>query len=117
MAFPSGSGNLNNQFAEVLDKLVPVLSQTEGQIMVSGHTDNIPLSAGARYQSNWELSSARATAVVHELLAAGGIDGSRVTIQGFGDSRPLEGNDSVEGRAKNRRVEISILAPPAAATQ
>ncbi|MGB0683310.1 MAG: OmpA family protein [Magnetovibrionaceae bacterium] len=113
IAFPSGSNQLNQQFGEILGELVPVLEKTEGNILVSGHTDDIPLSAGARFKSNWELSSARATAVVHELIEAGQIDSTRITIQGFGDSRPLETNDTVEGRAKNRRVEISIIAPPA----
>ena len=111
IAFGSGSSGVSESFAHTLAKLAPMLAKTKGQIVVAGHTDNVPLRGGGRFTSNWDLSAARATAVVHEFLRDSGIDPGRVTVQGFGDSRPLQPNDTPEGRAKNRRVEVSILAP------
>ncbi len=108
IAFPSGSGRLTHEFSKTLGKLLPVLSKTKGDIIVSGHTDNVPMSGG-EYQSNWELSSARATAVVHRILKDKQFDSKRITIQGHGDSKPLAPNNTPQNRAKNRRVEISVL--------
>ncbi len=107
IAFPSGSGELNDQFTRTLTPLIPLLAGTPGNIVVSGHTDNVPISGGA-YRSNWELSAARASSVVHVLAKSGLIPSARITVQGFGDSRPLVDNDTEKGRARNRRVEITI---------
>lgn len=107
-AFPSGSGELTPAFAVMLDKLAPVLQTTPGQIYVAGHTDNVPI-AGGFFRSNWDLSAARATSVVHHLIDPGGLDPSRITVQGYGESRPIAPNDTAENRAKNRRVEISVV--------
>ncbi|MGB0748861.1 MAG: OmpA family protein [Magnetospiraceae bacterium] len=111
IAFPSGSEIITPAFAETMDKLIDVVDKTDGQILISGHTDNIPLSGG-KYRSNWELSAARATSVVHWLLDNGKITADRITVQGYGDSRPLVPNDTPENRARNRRVEVSILTLP-----
>ena len=108
IAFPSGGGELTFKFASILDKLAPALVKTKGTLIVSGHTDNIPVNPDGRYRSNWELSAARATSVVHQLLDYDEIGPERITIQGYGESRPLVPNDNAENRAKNRRVEISI---------
>lgn len=108
IAFPSGGGRLTEKFSETLGKLLPILSRTRGQIIVSGHTDNVPI-LGGQYKSNWELSSARATAVVHRMMEFEGIDSKRITIQGHGDSKPLAENNTPANRAKNRRVEISVV--------
>ncbi|MEG3619100.1 OmpA family protein [Magnetovibrio sp. PR-2] len=108
IAFPSGGGDLTFEFASILDKLAPALVKTKGTLIVSGHTDNIPVSSDGRYRSNWELSAARATSVVHQLLEYNGIAPERITIQGYGESRPLVANDNATNRAKNRRVEISV---------
>jgi len=109
IAFPPGSAETNPKFEAVLKSLSKILSTTSGEIIVGGHTDNVPITPGGRYQSNWELSAGRAAAVVHILLEDPSLAPDRVTIQGFGDSRPRVNNDSEENRAKNRRVEISIL--------
>ncbi|CCQ72837.1 putative Chemotaxis protein motB [Magnetospira sp. QH-2] len=109
IAFPSGSGDLSNQFRETLDKLGGVLAATEGQIVVSGHTDNVPLGGGGQYRTNWDLSAARAASVVHHFIDDERFDGDRFTIQGFGESRPIAANESMEGRAKNRRVELLVV--------
>jgi len=109
IAFSPGSAETNARFESVLTSLTNILSSTPGEIIVGGHTDNVPITPGGRYQSNWELSAGRAAAVVHILLKDNSMSPGRVTIQGFGDSRPRVDNDSEENRAKNRRVVISIL--------
>lgn len=110
-AFGSGSEDLTDEFLPTLEKLGEILADTEGDILVAGHTDDVPISA-ARFRSNWDLSTARAVSVVHYLLANTQIDPARVTAQGYGDSRPLVPNDSEEGRAANRRVEITVRKRP-----
>jgi chemotaxis protein MotB len=109
IAFASGSANIGGAFADLLDKLTDVIKKSQGQVLVAGHTDNIPLGGGGPYRSNWELSAARATSVVHHLLNYTDIEPSKMAVQGFGDSRPLVPNDSPENRAKNRRVEMTLV--------
>ena len=92
-----------------LQKLVPLLSETDYQLVVAGHTDNIPISS-PRFPSNWELSSARAGSVVR-LFETQGISPGRMQATGFADTRPLARNDTERGRARNRRVEL-VLQPP-----
>ena len=108
LAFPSGSSGMTEEFAAILNRVAPVINQTEGEIQVAGHTDNVPVSSSSPYISNWDLSAARATSVLHYLINQNGTDPSRMVIQGYGESRPLESNDTPEGRATNRRVEITI---------
>ena len=108
IAFPSGLESLNTNFRPTLDKLVQVLNKVKGQIIVAGHTDDIPIKT-RRFRSNWELSSARAATVVHYLLSTSKINPGQVTAQGFADSRPLVPNDTPENRSRNRRVEIIIM--------
>jgi chemotaxis protein MotB len=107
IAFPSGRGEITVQFSHAVAPLIPMLAATKGDIVVSGHTDNVPITGGA-YRSNWELSAARATSVVHLLVDSDIIPMERITVQGFGESRPLASNDDEQGRARNRRVEITI---------
>ncbi|WP_082049571.1 OmpA family protein [Thalassospira sp. HJ] len=108
LAFPSGSSGMTEEFAAILNRVAPVINQTEGEIQVAGHTDNVPVSSSSPYISNWDLSAARATSVLHYLIDQNGTDPSRMVIQGYGESRPIESNDTPEGRATNRRVEITI---------
>ncbi len=108
IAFTSGRADANDLFLETLARLIPILASTRGDIIISGHTDNIPITGGS-FRSNWDLSSARASSVVHILVDSDQIPSERITVQGFGDSRPLADNETEEGRAKNRRVEITIL--------
>ncbi len=109
IAFGSGSAQVGPAFADLLDKLSDVIKKSQGDVIVAGHTDNIPLGAGGPYRSNWELSAARATSVVHHFLNYTDIPPDRMAVQGYGDSRPLVPNDSPENRAKNRRVEITLV--------
>jgi chemotaxis protein MotB len=109
VVYPSGSDTILPSTLEILDRVAKALSETNGQLVVSGHTDDVPISTG-RYRSNWDLSSARAASVVHFLLRNKLIEPGRISATGYADSRPLVPNDSAENRAKNRRVEISIRA-------
>ncbi|SCA56418.1 putative Flagellar motor protein MotB [Candidatus Terasakiella magnetica] len=109
-AFESGGSELSGASYSSLDKIIPILARTPGEIKVGGHTDDIPIST-LQYRSNWDLSSARATSVVHYFLRSGQIPKKRMTSQGYADSRPLIEAETPAARAKNRRVEISIEVP------
>ena len=108
IAFASGSADISGSFATILNQVAPIIRETPGTVKVSGHTDNIPLLGSPRFRSNWDLSAARAGSVVRWLVKNASISPARLTVQGFGDSRPIAPNDSRDGRAKNRRVEIAI---------
>jgi len=112
-SFGSGSATLQPGFEIVLHDVRDVLSQIEGQVLVQGHTDNISISS-ARFRSNFELSAARAVSVAQELLSEGVLNPLRITVSGYGFTRPLVENDTPENRAINRRVEIVVdqEAPP-----
>ncbi|OUS02308.1 hypothetical protein A9Q90_09675 [Gammaproteobacteria bacterium 54_18_T64] len=107
-SFPSGRAKLRAGFVDVLDKIHMALAEVEGTVTVSGHTDNRPIHT-KRFRSNWELSAGRAVSVLHALLSSKLLDSRRFLIEGFGDSRPLVANDSPENRARNRRVEITLI--------
>ncbi len=107
-SFQSGDARMNKEFLPIIGKIKMVLIKTDGQIAVAGHTDNIPIST-PRYRSNWELSTSRATSVVHELLRDGEMLPERFVLEGYADTQPLITNDTSANRAKNRRVEIIIL--------
>jgi len=106
-AFASGSDTLDSAIYPVLDKVAAILAQTSGAIEVYGHTDNVPIST-ARFPSNWELSAARAISVMRRVAQYPGVDGDRLTVIGFADTRPLGPNDTAESRAQNRRVEVIL---------
>jgi chemotaxis protein MotB len=77
-------------------------------IHIAGHTDNLPIST-LRFRSNWELASARSVSVLHALMEHEGLDPARFVVAGYADTRPVASNDSSSERAKNRRVDISIV--------
>lgn len=110
-SFPSGDARLNPGFKPILRKIHDVLVSTGGQIAVAGHTDDVPINT-PRYRSNWELSTSRATSVVHELLEPGDMKPERFVLEGYADTKPLVPNNSPENRAINRRVEIIVLKSP-----
>jgi chemotaxis protein MotB len=105
--FDTGKAELHPAFGPLLKKIGAVLSQTKGEIIIAGHTDNIPLSGGL-FGSNLGLSMARAGSVAEHLLRTSAIDPKRLSTMGFGEYRPLASNDSARGRRKNRRVEIIV---------
>jgi chemotaxis protein MotB len=110
LLFASGQATLTETGAEVIKGLVPTLEQFNGEVSVEGHTDDIPIST-VQFPSNWELSTARATAVVRYLIEAG-MAKDRMRAIGYADTRPLEDNETPEGRAANRRVELLVKETP-----
>ncbi len=104
--FDSGSAAPTGQSTRVLQKVAEALDQVEGQVVVSGHTDNIPTRT-LRYANNFELSRERAENV-RRIVAARLKDGARTSSEGRGDTEPVANNASAEGRAQNRRVEITL---------
>ncbi|MBF0329159.1 MAG: OmpA family protein [Nitrospirae bacterium] len=104
--FDSGSADIKKEAEIILDKLPPVLSSAPGKILIEGHTDNVPLSRG-KYTSNWELSTARASSILNFFITKG-LDPNRFSIAGYAEYRPVALNDTEEGKAKNRRVELII---------
>lgn len=113
LLFPSGRAKLKPDSLVVLDKLAQLVGPIKNSVRVEGHTDNIPTARG-EFPTNWELSTARATNVVRYLVDFGGIAPERLTAMGWGENKPVESNDTPEGRAHNRRAEVVILYPPAA---
>ena len=109
--FDSGSATLKTEGRGVLARLAAELGELPAhRIRVEGHTDDIPI-ATALYPSNWELSGARAAGVTRFLLEHG-VDATRVEAVGVADQQPIASNDTAEGRARNRRIEI-VLVPEA----
>jgi len=108
--FPSGSEELKDAMFPIIEKIEGVLASCEGEIIVSGYTDNLPVNS-RRYRSNWDLSAARAVSVVHQLIFNNKIDANRVSAAGRAETNPLADNDTPANRAKNRRVEISVFDP------
>ncbi len=107
-SFPSGTANLNPGFFDALDRISDAVAKFPGEVVVAGHTDDVPITT-ARFRSNWELSSARAVTVVHSLLLNDKINPDRVVVEGHADTQPLVPNDSAENRATNRRVELILI--------
>ena len=107
-AFASGSAELTNEAIEIMDQIASVNAEGKSEITVSGHTDDVPLIFGSRYRDNWDLAAARSASVVQTLSSDGLISNDRLEAISYGESRPVETNDTASGRAKNRRIEIEI---------
>jgi chemotaxis protein MotB len=106
--FPSGSARLADNAVDIIEQLGAVLAPFPNPIRVEGHTDNKPIKTAVFY-SNWELSAARAGSVVR-VLANHGVGPDRLAVIGYGEQRPLKGNDTEDGRNANRRVVVVILS-------
>lgn len=113
-AFGSGSADLTEEAREIMSRLVLSAMADGGQITVTGHTDNVPLTGGPLVD-NWGLAAARASSVVRELSGSGVIDPSRLSAVSKGDSSPVADNATEEGRSANRRIEILFDFADAAA--
>jgi len=105
LLYRSGSADILNP--EILRRIGRHLTTAGGSIRIEGHTDSIPVQ-NDQFPSNWELSTQRAVNVVKFLISECGIDPKRLSAAGYGDSRPLASNDTPEGRAVNRRVNINL---------
>ncbi|WP_235296987.1 OmpA/MotB family protein [Portibacter marinus] len=110
LLFNSASANINDRAQDVLSKIASVVNDHyEMDVMVEGHTDNIPIS-NSQFKDNWDLSVKRATAVVRVLENKYGVDPERLIAAGRADNMPKEDNESMAGRSANRRTEI-IISP------
>lgn len=110
LLFASGAASLSDEGQDVLSTLAGILSSMEGLISVEGHTDNLPIRNN-RFPSNWELSAARASAVLRALVSSG-FQRDRLRAIGYADTRPVSDNDSAAGRQANRRVELVVQTSP-----
>ena len=106
-AFRSGSARLIKPFSTITAKISKVFRDFDGMIIVSGHTDNYPIHT-KRFRSNWELSASRAVSVIHELSKDRVLKGKKYELAAYGETQPVDTNNTVKGRAKNRRVEITM---------
>lgn len=106
LLFPSAEAELTQMGDELVASLLETIQRFEGDVWVEGHSDSQAINT-PRFSSNWALSSARAIAIVEALVRAG-VDPARLRAVGLADTRPLEANDTPEGRARNRRVEVVI---------
>jgi chemotaxis protein MotB len=110
--FPSGEADITPAGLKVLERVGNILKNVEDKIIrVEGHTDNIPISGrlAQKFPTNWELSTARATNVVRLLQETVNIDPVKLEAVGLGEHQPIAPNDTKEGRAQNRRIEIALL--------
>ena len=107
-AFASGSADLTPAAIDIMSRIAEVNAAGKSEIKVSGHTDDVPLIFGSNYRDNWDLAAARSASVVQAFATNGTISEDRLEAISYGESRPVEPNDTVDGRAKNRRIEIEI---------
>jgi chemotaxis protein MotB len=107
-AFASGDAELTDAARDFLARVAGALSTTRASIRIEGHTDDVPVRGGA-YRSNWELSTARASAVVVFMVTEAGFDPARLAAAGYGEFHPRTPNVDAESRGRNRRVDVVIL--------
>ena len=109
--FAPGDATVRADYQGLLARIAAALTKVPGQIDVIGHTDTLPIRT-LRFPSNWELSRARALSVAR-LLEGDGVSRDRIRADGLGDTQPLPdaSNDTPQGRARNRRVEITLYLP------
>jgi type VI secretion system protein ImpK len=106
--FSSGRADVRAERGPLLLAIADALNKVPGRVLITGHTDNVPMSVFGRYKSNWDLSQARAEAVLQILSAR--VAQERLVADGVADTQPVAANDSPEGRSRNRRVEITLMA-------
>jgi len=105
--FESGKSELTQQAVNVMEKVAPILSKLPNEIVIEGHTDNIPIHT-SQFESNWELSTARSTNVVKFLVNSKNMQPNKLAAIGYGEYKPIAPNDTEDGRNKNRRVVFFI---------
>lgn len=112
--FDSGRAELKPEGQEMMRQLATVLQRVpDRQVMIVGHTDNVPIRHSRHlYPTNWELSTARATAAVRFLTDETGVDPARLSAAGYGEHHPIADNSTPEGRARNRRIDIVVMPQP-----
>jgi type VI secretion system protein ImpK len=105
--FDAGSADVSSKARPMFERIGAALNQVPGPVLIAGHTDNQPIRS-LRFPSNWHLSKDRAASV--KALLAASVKPDRLTAEGRADTEPVADNNAAEGRAKNRRVEITLLA-------
>ena len=106
--FEVGSAYLKPESLPMLQQIVKSINDMPNSIQIEGHTDDRPMLPGSKYDSNWELSAARAFAVLR-FFEINGIPEQRLSATGYGEFRPQQSNNTLEGRSANRRIEINIM--------
>ena len=121
LRFESGEATITSEGYQVLDELIAHLKADANDrlIRVEGHADNMEIgpSLKSRYQTNWDLSKARAVGVLRYLIEKGGIDSEKLSSVGHGDTKPITSNATEAGRQKNRRVDIVLYSPESVGEQ
>jgi chemotaxis protein MotB len=110
-AFATASTDVSSEARELIGRVAAAVAPTANALRIEGHTDNVPIRT-ARYSSNWELSTARASAVVAFLVESAKFDPARLSAAGYGEFHPQVPNNTPEERARNRRIDVVILEPP-----
>ena len=105
-AFPSGSADLTAAARDIMSRIAFAAMDDESTIVVAGHTDDVPISGV--FRDNWDLAAARSASVVQSIEATGLVQPGRMQAVSFGETQPVDTNDTAEGRERNRRIEISI---------
>ncbi|MGH9373705.1 MAG: flagellar motor protein MotB [Vicinamibacterales bacterium] len=108
--FATGSADVHPDARRLIGRIAATLRPLENAIRIEGHTDDVPIRT-ARYGSNWELSTARASAVVAFLIGSARLEPVRLSAAGYGEFHPRAPNDTATNRARNRRVDIVVLDP------
>ncbi len=106
--FDSGKADLKSGAKDILDDISEILKAFDKHIRVEGHTDNVPIH-NREFPSNWELSARRAANVVRYFIEGNKIEPTRLSLSGYGEYHPVADNSTLEGRQKNRRVDVVIL--------
>jgi len=106
--FPPAEDTINPSTYSMVEKLAATVKSLPNQVRMEGHTDATPIRS-ARFRSNWELSAARAIALMELMTSRFGVPREKVAIAGYADTAPVAPNDTAEGRSRNRRVDIVIL--------
>ena len=114
--FGVGSADVTSEAQRIIQVVAETVKPLGNRLRVEGHTDNVPIRT-ARYQSNWELSTARASSVVMFMVGAGALEPERLSAAGYGEFHPRADNSTAAGRSRNRRVDVVILGPTPAAEE
>ena len=106
--FDLGEAKIKKNSYNILDKIAGIIDKVPNQIMVEGHTDDLPIN-NSRFPSNWELSTARATNVVRHFIENNGIDPAKLSAAGYAKYKPIKPNTNAKNRSLNRRVDVIVL--------
>lgn len=106
--FDAGSAEIKPDAEKTLAQIMKVLTKIDNPVIIEGHTDSTPIK-NAKYPSNWELSTARATNIISYMVDKSGISPKRLCAVGYGEYKPISDNTSISGRMINRRVDIIVL--------